>query len=250
MLEGAKVLEAALDAGARVESVYLAPGATTSALCAEVVRRAQAAGVRVFPLAQGVMERVADTVTPQPICAVVASRDVPLESLLEKTFLLVCVDVRDPGNLGSILRSAAAGGADGVVCCQGSADPYNPKVVRASAGALFQVPFALAGEPGEVLDTLGESGYTRLATVARGGEDYATAELPERLALLLGNEAGGLPEELSARSDGGVTIPMAPAAESLNVAMAATVLVFEVARRRRLAGAPGPFEAGAPQPLA
>lgn len=237
-MEGTKVLDAALAAGAALEAVYYAPEARTTPAAAALLERAMAAGVRVFALAPGVMERVADATTPQSLCGVVANCDRPLADLLGGELLLVCVDVRDPGNLGAILRSGAAAGAAGVICCEGSADCYNPKVVRASAGALFQVPLSCGGEPAAILERLGDAGYRRLATVAAGGEDYARVDLSGRVALVLGNEANGLDDALVARCDAGVSIPMAAGAESLNVAMAATVLAFEVARRRRS------FEAG------
>ena len=95
---------------------------------------------RVHELGPGVLERVAGTVTPQPVLAVLPYLDVPLDEVLGASFLVVCVDVRDPGNAGTILRSAEASGADGVICCAGSVDVYNPKTVRASAGALSHAP--------------------------------------------------------------------------------------------------------------
>lgn len=235
MVEGVKVLGVALQAGARVEAVYFAPEAAGSPAAVAVLQRATQAGVRVFALQRGVMERFADAVTPQSVCAVVAGLDVALSAVADGRLLLACVDVRDPGNLGAILRSAAAAGVGGVVCCEGTADLYNPKVVRASAGALFHLPVVLAGEPAATLDALGAAGYRRLATAARGGEDYLAADLSGPLAIVLGNEATGLPETLAGRLDGTVSIPMASPAESLNVAMAATVLAFEILRRQPLA---------------
>lgn len=243
VVEGVKIVEAALQAGAPVEAVYHAPEAAESPAAVALVERALAAGARVFPLQRGVMERVADTVTPQPICAVVGFVDVPLDQVLGASPLVVCVDVRDPGNLGAIVRSAAAAGAGAVVCCEGSADVYNPKTVRASAGALFHLPVVTAGPGAEVLDQLGAAGLRRVATVARDGEDYATADLSGPLAIVLGNEAHGLDPALGGAWDEAVTVPMSGPAESLNVAMTATVLCFEVARRARAGGAARPGRA-------
>lgn len=202
------------------------------------MERAAGRGARIFALREGVLERVTDTVTPQPLCALVATADVALGALLASPALgegplLVCAGVRDPGNLGAILRSGDAAGSAGVVVCGESADPFNPKVVRASAGAIFRVTLALGGPAGEVLEALGAAGLRRVATVARGGEAYTAASLEPPLALVLGNEASGLSPELDGRLDGAVTIPMAGHGESLNVAMAATVLCFEAARRRQ-----------------
>ena len=194
--------------------------------------------MRCYELGPGVMERVADTVTPQSVSAVVAMVATPLAGLSGSGTVLVCVDVRDPGNLGAAIRSAAAAGTDGVVCCAGGVDPFNPKAVRASAGALFQVPLVVDVAPIDALAALSLAGYRTLATVARGGTDYAATDLAGPVALVLGNEAAGMPDDVAQRCDGAVTIPMAAGTESLNVAVSAAVLAFEAARQRR-AGRPG-----------
>ncbi len=241
VLEGVKLLEAALSARAPVEAVYFAPEAIASPSAARVLVAVQAAGVRTFALRRQVIERVADTTTPQPVMAVAGRVDVPLEAAVARATpfapVVVCVDVRDPGNLGAIVRSAGAAGAAAVVACDSCADLYNPKTVRATAGALFGVPLVLERPAAEVLAELGRAGYRRVGAVARDGGDYAVMELPEHLALVLGNEAQGLDEATARLLDDSVTVPMPGVTESLNVAMAATVLLFDVARRRRsLAG--------------
>lgn len=237
----------AFDAGARVESVYHAPGAMGHPGAAAVIGRAEQSGTRVFALRAGVLERVADTATPQPVCGVVGFVDVSLEALLGATGrrgpLIVAVDVRDPGNVGALLRVADGADAAGVILCEGTADLYNPKTVRASAGSLFNVPIVLAGPAPSLLTGLGQAGIRRLGTVARGGQDYAAADLGGVIALVLGNEANGLDEEAARLLDGWLSIPLGGRAESLNVAMAASILCFEIARRARVAGShagPGP----------
>jgi TrmH family RNA methyltransferase len=236
VVEGAKVLAEALDAGARVESLYLAPGAATSPTAGHVIDRAVEAGVRVFELGPGVIERVSGTVTPQPILAVAGYLDVGLDALRAgaagKGPIVVCVDVRDPGNLGTVLRSAEAAGAAGVICCEGTVDVYNPKSVRASAGSLFHVQVVSGGDPVEVLSTLGDWGVQRMATRQSGGTPYYRADLARPAAIVLGNEGSGLPATVEDLVDEVVTIPMAGRGDSLNVGMAAAVLCFEAARQR------------------
>jgi TrmH family RNA methyltransferase len=227
VIEGPTLLGDALDAGVVLESVFVGPGPAP-----EVVARAVAAGVAVFDMAPGVLERVADTVTPQPVLAVAAAVDVDLDALAGASLVVVCVDIRDPGNLGTVLRSAEAAGVGGIICCDGSVDIYNPKCVRASAGSLFHTRIVARGDPVEVLGTVGGWGLRRLGTRAHGGERYTRADLTAPTALVLGNEASGLPERAAAALDGWVTIPMAGRAESLNVGMAAAVLCFEAARQR------------------
>jgi len=192
----------------------------------------------VFELADGVLERVASTETPQDPLAVVAIPDHDVETLLATAEFVVVLDrVGDPGNLGTIVRSAEAAGADLVVLTPGSVDPYNPKVVRASAGALFHVPVVEAS-----LDTVAAAGLDLVGTTSHESTDrlvetYTDADLCGRLAIIVGNEAHGLdtdnPENsVTARITRWVTIPHRGRSESLNVAMAATVLVFEAARQR------------------
>jgi len=232
VLEGSKLLAAAIDSGAEVESLYLAAGARAKQEIMALAGLAEGRGARVFELAPGVMEKVASTVAPQPVIGVVRMPLLDLSCLSRAAFVVACVDVRDPGNLGAVVRVADAAGADGVVCCEGSADPFNPKTVRAAAGSILHLPVVVAGDPRETLRTFGKGGFRRVATRARGGTHYTEATLTGPLALLLGNEAHGLPPVLDEEIDEVVTIPMAGRAESLNVATAASVLCFEVLRRR------------------
>jgi len=229
--EGPTLLASALDAGAGIESVYVAGDAVGRPELAHVLARAQDAGARVFTLAPGVLERVADTVTPQPVLTVLRTPRHP--GVPEgASFVVVCVDVRDPGNVGAVTRVADAAGADAVVCTRGTADPFGPKTVRASAGSVLHLPVVTAGAPGDALDDLGRRGLRRMAAVAGQGTAYTEVDLTRPLALVLGNEATGLPEPLHDHVDERITIPMGGRAESLNVSAAAAVLCFEVRRQR------------------
>jgi TrmH family RNA methyltransferase len=184
-------------------------------------------------LAAGVLERVATTVSPQPVLAVVAQRKSALASLTGSGPIVVCVEVRDPGNLGTILRSAEAGGACGVVCCDGTVDVYNPKCVRGSAGAVMRIPVVVGGDPVTVLRDLGAAGRRRYAAAAGAGESYETTDLAGSIAFVVGNESAGLPSSLADVVDATIHIPMAGGTESLNVGVASAVLCFEAARQRR-----------------
>lgn len=231
VMEGAKLLAAALDAGAEVESVFVAADAGGGTM-AGLLDRAHGAGARLYELAPGVLERVADTVTPQPVLAVVRTPVTGPAVLDRATFVVVCADVRDPGNTGAVIRAADAAGADAVLCCEGTADAYNPKTVRASAGSVLHLPIVRGGAAGEVLADLGRRGLRRMAAATRGGAPPEGTDLTAPLALVLGNEASGLPDALGAHVDERLTIPMGGRAESLNVSLAAAVLCFEVRRQR------------------
>ncbi len=174
------------------------------------------------------LERVATTERPRPNIAIVRSRPTDPDVLgPDRACDLVVVADRlaDPGNLGTILRSAEAAGVDAVVLTPGSVDPFNPKVVRASAGALFHVPVVEA-----TLDRVREAGLELVGTSSHQGRNHVDADWVGRVAIVLGNEAHGLVD--GAAVDRWVRIEHQGRAESLNVAMAATVLVFEAARQR------------------
>jgi TrmH family RNA methyltransferase len=186
-------------------------------------------GCPVHELAAGVLERVATTEHPQPVLAIVHRRRWELADVAGATFVVVLAGVSDPGNAGTILRSAEAAGADCAVTTPGTVDLTNPKTLRSSAGAFFHLPTVEVARA----DALPRLGVQLLGAVAGGGVPYTSAPLTEPVGIVLGNEAHGLPSDVPL--DGFIGIPHAGRAESLNVAMAATVLCFEVARQRAAA---------------
>jgi TrmH family RNA methyltransferase len=217
-----------------VHEVLCAPGAAP-----DVVAEAVARGVRVLPVVAEVLAKAVDAVTPQGVAAIAARPEVSVDAALaaarNATITLVLVDVNDPGNAGTLLRTAEAAGAAAVLFCGASVDPCNPKCVRASAGALFHLPVASGGDVVSVLEGLGSAGVRRAATVVRDGTPYDAVDLTGPIALVLGNEAHGLPAEVDALVDDRLSIPMVGRSESLNVAMAGAVVCFESLRQRRAA---------------
>jgi len=229
VVEGPRGVAAAWEADADVREVFIGPDHSGADALAQAWSER---GVSVHRLAPDVIAEVTDTVTPQGVVAVVAGGAAPIDEAADLSRVLVLADVRDPGNAGTIIRTAEAAGASAVVFCRGSADAFSPKVVRASAGAVFHVPILQAGDPGEALDVLAQRGVRRIGTAADGGERYDRFDWTGPTALVLGNEAWGLPEHLTSSIDAWVTVPMAGRAESLNVAAAAAVLLFEATRDR------------------
>jgi RNA methyltransferase, TrmH family len=175
----------------------------------------------VLRCAPNVIERAATTEAPKPHLAIVHLAVAHMPDAAD--FVIVADRLADPGNAGTIIRTAEACGADAVAFTPGSVDAFNPKVVRASAGSLFRVPVLVM--------SLHELALTRVGTSSHQGVAYTDCDLRRPVAVVLGNEAHGLGPD--AEVDEWVTIPHVGAAESLNVAMAATVLAFEVARQRR-----------------
>jgi RNA methyltransferase, TrmH family len=228
--EGPRVIAAALDRGVELTEVYVGVDATPEMLA--VAQRAADAGARLRGLDVYAQERVGDTVTPQPVFALTALRRSGVEALDAVDLVLVATRVGDPGNAGTLMRSAAAAGAQVIVLGRGSVDAYNPKVVRASAGACFAVRILEGTAAVEILAALGARGVTRFGAAATGGAAPEHFDLRAPTAFVLGHETAGLDPSLPL--DATVTLPM-QAGESLNVAMAGTALLFEAARQRRAA---------------
>ena len=201
---------------------------------ARLVAVALERGSRVFPLATGVADRVADTVTAQRVFAIFSMTDVDFDQVGRPTLAVACVDVRDPGNAGTVLRTCDAAGVDVVVCCGGTVDPFNPKTVRSSAGSIFHVRLVVTSDVTAAIEWFRSSGLTVYGTDT-DGVDYTTVDLVGPSAFVLGNEAAGLPKQLLASLDHTVAIPMGGRAESLNVGVACAVLCFEARRQRRRA---------------
>jgi TrmH family RNA methyltransferase len=232
VIEGPVLVAEALAAGLDVQEVLVEPGVAD-----ELVADARRLGVTVRAVTAGVLARSVDTTTPQGVAAIAARPEVDLATAIAAAakgpFALILVNVADPGNAGTLLRAAEAAGAAAVLFCGGSVDPCNPKCVRASAGALFHLPVSGGGDALVVLEGLGQAGVRRAATVVRGGTPYDEVDLTGPVALVLGSEAHGLPDGLDHLIDDRLTIPMAGRSESLNVAMAGSVLCFEALRQRR-----------------
>jgi RNA methyltransferase, TrmH family len=240
VVEGAELVRTALEAGSPVESLYVAPEGDNDRATHKVSEQAVARGARLFHLGPGVMERVADTVTPQPVLAVVPMLNEPAPdssawSPGPGAVVVVLVDVRDPGNAGTVIRAADAAGVQAVIFAADSVDPYNPKTIRSSAGSLFHVPLAVRHDAADVADELAAAGFRTLGTVVRDGADYSALDWSVPTALFLGNESAGLDAGLAARLSGSLGIPMAGRAESLNVGVACAVVCFEALRQRRAA---------------
>jgi RNA methyltransferase, TrmH family len=235
VLEGPAPIAEALESGHELEGLYLDE---TSSAFDHLVDLAEGRAVPVHRVVAGVLDGMTDAVTPRPVLAVAAIPQATLAGILERARseqrpVVVLAEVRDPGNVGTIVRSADAAGAAGVVCTTGTADPWAPKVVRSSAGSLLHLPVVTDVAPIEVVEAVRAAGIPLMVTDASGGVRYDQAPLGDAVALVLGNEAHGVLLELAGAADQRLTIPMDGAAESLNVAVAASVLLFDALRQRR-----------------
>jgi RNA methyltransferase, TrmH family len=204
----------------------------------DLVDGARAASLTVTGMTDEVAGLLSETVTPQGLVAVCDTVDLPLDSLLvaKPRLVVVLADVRDPGNAGAVIRVADAAGADAVVLAGDSVDPYNGKVVRASAGSIFHLALVHSPQTGAVIDGLRAAGLSITVADGSGTHDLDTAErsgdLTAPTAWVFGNEAWGVPSEVLARGDAVLRIPIHGRAESLNLATAAALCLY--ASRRAL----------------
>ena len=182
-------------------------------------------------VADNVFRQMCDTKTPQGILTVLKLPSWSEEEVLagENPLVMVLEDLQDPGNMGTIVRTGEAAGISGIIMSKDSADIYNPKVIRTTMGSIFRVPFAIVDDLAAAVDTLKDNGITTYAAHLKG-ELYNSGSLTKDCALLIGNEARGLSEEISAKADKLIKIPMHGKVESLNAAVATAILMYEAAR--------------------
>ncbi len=179
--------------------------------------------------------RLSDTKSPQGILAVLRAYDYTEKEILEKKngLFVFLENLQDPGNLGTIMRSAEASGADGIILNENSVDPYNPKVIRATMGSFFRMKFAVSPDLTETVRNFRKTGGAVYAAHLMGEKSYDSVSYTGRSAVLIGNESKGLSRQISEEAGDLIRIPMAGKVESLNAAMAATIILFEAMRQRR-----------------
>lgn len=230
LVEGAQGVGEALEEPGRLETLFV-----TDDLHALGIAGSQR-GVDVHAVSDDVMAKLTSTVTPQGIVGVAPFLDVAVGALPVSGCEVVLHEVRDPGNAGTVLRSADAAGADGIVFTTSSVDVYNPKTVRSSAGSIFHVPIARGIATDDALTSASEQGRRIFAMDAEGEQDLYEADLSGPVTFVFGNEARGMSSDVLRSSDATVRVPHRGRAESLNLAAAATVCLFEWARRSGGAG--------------
>jgi RNA methyltransferase, TrmH family len=231
-IEGFRILEEAIRSGLRFRAVFFSESAAPKA---EKLLSQLAAQVEILLLPDKLFSSAVPSDAPQGVAALARWKELSREDVLAKSTtgpILVIAGVQDPGNLGTILRSAEAFGAGGVLLGEGTVSPYNPKVVRASAGSVFRLPLARAKLP-EVVGWMKDHAFRLVGTASHKGTPLDQAKLSGPLAIFIGSEGAGLSSDLIKEMDEVVAIPQAPQVESLNVGVATSIVLYEVTRQRR-----------------
>ena len=234
VVEGVQPTWRAVEAGWDVDTLLVCEALLGDSPAVGLVDDLTRRGVRVAHLSEDLFERLSERDGPAGLAAVVRARTTPLDTLvLPPDALVVAMHrVHNPGNLGTVVRTADAVGAAGVVLVGDTADPYAPAAVKASMGSLFAVPVAQAPSLEAFSDWASGAGVTVVATSGYAADAHWDVEYPTPVAVLLGNEGDGLPQAAVDAADRVVRIPMTGTAESLNLSVAAAVLLYEVRRRR------------------
>ena len=198
-----------------------------------IVKKLEEAGVPAIKVSPEQFAELSGVEAPQGVLGVVRQFGYQFRDVIrgDNTLIVFCVGVQDPGNLGTIIRSADAFGASGVILSKGTVDLYNPKVVRSTMGSLFHLPIVMTEDERETLEHLRQKNVKIVATTIFARKNCSEADLTQSLALLVGNEGAGLDKELVKLADEEVKIPMAGQAESLNVGISTAVLLYEALRQ-------------------
>src|SRR5580700_10226866 len=238
-IEGLRIVEEATRSGLRFRAVFFKESAQN---LAERLLPQIGANVDTLLLPDKLFDATVPSETPQGVAALVRMKEFSLADVLERLQVgpvIVLAGLQDPGNLGTILRSAEAFGSAGVVLGEGTVSPFNSKVIRASAGSVFRLPLihahgkSAASKLEEVAEKLRIQGVRLIATSSHKGRASDEADLKGPTALFFGNEGAGLPRELMARMDEFISIPHTPLVESLNAGVAASIVLYEAAKRRK-----------------
>lgn len=233
IIEGARCTEEVLDAEWNILRAFVDVSAASDRVT-KIADRLETGGIKVFEVTPDVMQRLSDTEAPQGILAVVEKKTWGLTDFTNKSegLLLVLDEVRDPGNLGTMIRTADAAGIDGVILLEGCTDLFAPKAVRSAMGSLFHLPIINEQDKKDFISWYRENKWELWSSSLEGGCSIYDEELPKRTAIIIGNEAEGVSSELLSASEKRIYIPMPGNAESLNAAIAAGIILFECVRRK------------------
>lgn len=243
-IEGFKLIQEALESNEKVISIIVSDTMKNENKVTELIKIAQNKNYTInkFAIPDKVLRRLSDTETPQGVMAIVKMRDNDLDDLKDvKKFnnlkspnnLFIILDqIQDPGNMGTIIRTADAADFDGVIVLKGCVDVYNPKVLRSTMGSIFHLPVIYCNEITSVIQYLKQKDIKIYATHLDGAENLYDLKIHKNAAFIIGNEANGISSETSLLADTLVKIPMLGQAESLNASIAAGIIIYETVRQR------------------
>jgi len=233
LIEGVKMVEEALRENLGITLVVAEPSLTKHH-GKGIIKLAESKDIPILWISERLMDSLSENKTPQPVMAEVQIKQHSEEALLADAagLIAVCHQLQDPGNLGTIIRTAEAVGASGVAITPNTVDPFNAKAIRASMGSILRMPIVQSGEAVEFIGKCKQKGFQTVATVLTGDKTHFDVDFTKPTAIILGQEGAGLPPDVMTDIDLRVRIPMAATIDSLNVATATAVILYEAMRQR------------------
>ncbi|RKI46669.1 RNA methyltransferase [Clostridium paraputrificum] len=231
LIEGFRLIEEACKANLPIEYIFISHRLEENKF-EEYLGKYITNSMKLYTLKDSLLRELCSTEEPQGVVAVVRMNEVDLNK--EGSFYILCDKVQDPGNLGTIIRTAHAAGVDGVILTKGTVDIYNEKTIRSTMGSMFYIPIILEDSDFTITKSLINKGFSLLATSLEGNKDFFKEDLSGKIIISVGNEGNGVSEEVYSLSDKKVKIPMPGGAESLNVAIATSIVIYEKVRQNQL----------------
>lgn len=230
IIEGYRLVEEAFKAKVSIDYVFVDDDGEIK--IQDYIKKYNLENMKIYKLANNLVKELASTENPQGIIAVANMK--PLDISLEGSFYLLCDKVQDPGNLGTIIRSCHAAGVDGIILTKGTVDVYNEKTLRSTMGSIFYIGIAYDDEELSIIKKLKSKGFSLVSTSLQESNNLYDEDLSEKVIVCVGNEGNGVSDQVFEMSDKKVKIPMPGSAESLNVAIATSIILFEKVRQNQL----------------
>ncbi len=231
MVEGYRIIKQAMETDEKLYMAVFCESFEKNEFCESVLEELESKGTRVYKLSQKLFDEISDTQNSQGIIAVAHMKNIEMEEQIEKgaRFMLVLDRIQDPGNMGTIIRTADAAGVEAVVLLKGCVDVYNPKVLRSTMGSIFTMPILSVDDSDSAIDVLKAEGFALASSILETDYYYDEISYPQKIALVIGNEANGIDQSIIQKSDIKVKIPIYGNAESLNAGIAAGILMYKIA---------------------
>ncbi len=234
LIEGARLCQEAIESNWRIEQIYYSQSFSESENGQKILRKARQKKINLILVQEKVIRKIAETETPQGIMALVQKKGFSLKEVLAQNpqVILALENLKDPGNLGTIIRTADACGVNAVLLSQGTVELYNSKVVRTTMGSIFHLNFVSNLNFSEIIPELKSLGCKIVTTLPQAGQRADLVDFSGKICLLIGNEATGLSDEILELSDLKITLPIFGKAESLNAAVATGIILYQIALQK------------------
>lgn len=234
-IEGIRIVEEAFNEEADIVTLFLSEQFMVKDEATIFLNMIEERKLAYYIVSEKLFKEISDTETPQGIMAIIRIKEAKLDEIINQDSSLIILDkIQDPGNIGTIIRTADAAGFDGIIISKGCVDVYNPKVVRSTMGSIFRMPFYYSEKFEDTINVIKNRGIKLIAAHLKGDKNYFEFDLTGGTAIIIGNEANGISDDIAALADSLVLIPMIGRTESLNASVAASLLIYEVLRQKIL----------------